>query len=51
MELSETDDRSIIAMFTGSIDIQKRYKTKSEALEGHRKMCAFLEVCVDKQLL
>ena len=51
MELSETDDRSIIAMFTGSIDIQKRYATKAEAEQGHKQMCIFIATCLEKGLL
>jgi hypothetical protein len=51
MELSETDDRSIIAMFIGETDIQKRYRMRDEALKGHQKMCAFLDVCINKGLL
>jgi len=51
IELSETDDRSIMAMFFGSFDIQKRYATRAEAVQGHKNMCAFIEVCVAKGLI
>jgi hypothetical protein len=51
MELSETDDRSVVAMFIGGVDIQKRYATKEEALRGHKAMCTFVEVCLTKGLL
>ena len=51
MELSETDDRSILAKFFGDFDIQKRYATRAEAIEGHKNMCTFIEVCLAKNLL
>ena len=51
MELSETDDRSIFAYFTGIADIQKRYATRQEALQGHKNMCIFVETCLAKGLL
>lgn len=46
MELSETDDRSIIARFCGMIDIQKRYTSREAALAGHAMMCNFIETCI-----
>jgi hypothetical protein len=36
---------------SGGIDIQKRYQTRSEAEEGHKRMCEFLEVCLAQGLL
>lgn len=51
LELSETDDRSIVAHFAGTVDIQKRYATKAEALQGHKNMCTFIETCIVKGLL
>jgi hypothetical protein len=51
VELSETDDRSIIAKFTGSFDIQKRYTSRAEAEEGHRNMCVFIETCLTMGLV
>ena len=51
LELSEVDDRSIISKFIGGTDIQKRYATKSEALDGHKQMCLFIETCVAKGLI
>jgi len=51
LELSETDDRSIIALFTGSIDIQKRYRSREEATQGHKRMCIFIETCIAAGLL
>lgn len=51
MELSETDDRSAFSMFLGGIDIQKRYATKEEAIQGHKNMCVFIETCLTKGLL
>jgi|GEM_PF-2738401 len=62
-ELSETDDRSIVLLFTNALamnapswkaeqwDIQKRYATRAEAVEGHKNMCTFIEVCLAKNLL
>ncbi len=50
-DLSETDDRSILTRLFGGIDIQKRYQTRSEAEEGHKRMCEFLEVCLAQGLL
>ncbi len=46
MELSETDDRSLIAKFAGGIDIQKRYTSREAAEVGHATMCAFIETCI-----
>ena len=51
MELSETDDRSIVAMFTDDVDIQKRYATREQAIEGHKNMCVFVETCITKGLI
>ena len=51
LEISEYDDRSLMAEFLGTIDIQKRYATKAEALQGHKHMCTFIEVCLAKGLL
>lgn len=51
MRLSETDDRSIIALLTGSIDIQKRYATRQEAERGHATMALFVETCLTAGLL
>lgn len=56
-ELAETDDRSIMAMFISALgdeerwDIQKRYATKIEALQGHKNMCIFIETCLAGGLL
>jgi hypothetical protein len=46
LELSEHDDRSIISQALGGVDIQKRYATRDEALQGHAQMCNFIEVCI-----
>lgn len=46
LELSEHDDRSIIASVFGGVDIQRRYATKEEALTGHTQLCTFIEVCL-----
>jgi hypothetical protein len=46
LELSERDDRSIISTFLGGVDIQRRYATKEEAIQGHQQMCVFIETCV-----
>jgi len=51
LELSESDDRSIISKVLGGVDIQIRYATKEEALQGHAKMCSFIEVCISKGLI
>ncbi|SRR6266568_5076961 len=51
MELSETDDRSILAQFFGGIDIQKRYSSRKAAEEGHQLMCIFIATCLAKGLL
>lgn len=51
LEISETDDRSIISMFFGGFDIQKRYETRQEAEQGHKNMCVFIETCLTKGLL
>ena len=51
LELSESDDRSIITSVFGGVDIQKRYETKEQALEGHKKMCIFIETCIGKGLI
>ncbi len=56
-ELGETDDRSIMILAISALsgkerwDIQKRYATKAEALEGHKNMCIFIETCLTKGLL
>lgn len=46
LELAETDDRSIVAKFTGGVDIQKRYTSQAEAKRGHAVMCQFIETCI-----
>ena len=51
IELSETDDRSIFSKAFGGIDIQKRYKTRQEAEQGHKNMCIFIETCLSNGLL
>ncbi len=51
LELAETDDRSIFSQVFGGIDIQKRYATRSEALQGHKNMCIFIETCLTNGLL
>ncbi|SRR6266581_2214225 len=51
LEISETDERSIFSQFFGGIDIQKRYATKEEALQGHQNMCVFVETCITKGLI
>jgi hypothetical protein len=51
IELSETDDRSIFTTFFGGFDIQKRYETREQALQGHRNMCIFVDTCLTKGLL
>ena len=51
LELSETDDRGIIASFLGTSEIQKRYATRAEALEGHKNMCDFIKTCLGKGLV
>lgn len=54
--LSETDDRGIIAIFIEALggscpEIQKRYTTRQEAVQGHKTMCTFIETCLIKGLL
>ncbi len=51
LELSERDDRSIIASIFGGFDIQRRYATKTEAQAGHEQMCVFIETCMSNGLL
>ncbi len=51
LDLSEQDDRSIITSVFGGVDIQKRYETKDQALDGHKKMCVFIETCINKGLI
>lgn len=57
MEISETDDRSIILKFLEMlggdrhVDIQKRYTSKAAAQEGHKTMCEFIETCIAKGLI
>ena len=51
LEISETDDRSIISRVFGGIEIQKRYATKEQALQGHKNMCTFIETCITKGLI
>ena len=56
-ELAETDDRSIMVLFLSVLggkerwDIQKRYATRGEALQGHKNMCQFIETCMTQGLL
>ncbi len=50
---SDCNNRSIFAMVSSALghetyDIQKRYATRAEALEGHKNMCRFVESCLKK---
>lgn len=51
MELAETDERSIISSFLGGVDFQVRYATKQDAEAGHKRICDFIQLCIDKELL
>jgi hypothetical protein len=51
LELSESDDRSIISKVLGGVDIQIRYATKEEAIQGHARICNFIEVCITNGLI
>ncbi len=44
-KMSEQVESSIIAMFTGTIDIQRRYNSRTAAIKGHDQMVHFVEVC------
>jgi len=46
VELSESDDRSIVSMFLGGFDIQIRYATRDEAVAGHKRLCTFIETVI-----
>jgi hypothetical protein len=49
--ISGTNDRSIISLFFGGTNIQKRYATRSEAEQGHKTMCKFVETCLSNGLV
>lgn len=51
LELSESDDRSIISKIFGGVDIQKRYETKEAALKGHARFCIFIDTCLSNGLV
>lgn len=51
MKLAEADERSIIATLFGGIDFQIRYATKQEAEAGHKHLCEFVQLCLDRKLL
>ena len=51
LELSESDDRSIISKVLGGVDIQIRYETREEAIQGHARICNFIEVCITNGLI
>lgn len=51
VSLSESESRSIIGLFVDEPDIQKRYETKDEAIKGHKALCDFVDVVIQKQLL
>ncbi len=48
VEMAEIETRSIFAQVFEHVDIQKRYKTKDEAIKGHQVMCEFVSACLPR---
>lgn len=47
-DMSEQVESSIFALAFGGVDIQRRYRTRQEAVKGHEQMVQFVEVCAVK---